>query len=99
MVDSRAKDYTNFVAINDTLDWLQDFKSCFKYQAGGYFTFGDTPNRVISKIRLTTRKIKMVPDPNYPGMKRWITNTFDPLKDKAYSHWEDTSDLSFTVLN
>ena len=57
-----------------------------------------TPNRVISPLRLTQRRVFLEPDPEYPNEhKRWITDSFDPLWDKHDPKIEDTSPLFYTI--
>ena len=57
----------------------------------GFLYFGDTPNRVLSDLRITSRRLKMEPDLLYPDTMSWVTTDFDPLVDEHDDLFEDQS--------
>lgn len=61
---------------------------------------GDTPNRVVSNLRITTRRLKLEPDPEYPtDRKRWITDKFNPTRDKFNDKIEESETIYLNYRN
>jgi hypothetical protein len=65
----------------------------------GILHVGDTPNKVLSALRITTRKLKMEPDKLYKDKMQWIRTDFDALNSKSNPDIEDTSRINYAIKN
>lgn len=92
--------FSAFTEIKSTLRFLEYFKEeCVMPKNDGFQYIGDTPNKLLSALRLTTRKLKMVPDKLYKDKMRWIKTDFDALTSKSDPEVEDTNSITFTMKN
>lgn len=99
-LDPTTHDYADFKQFNQTLQWLKEFQQFFdcKTHAPDYCLLKSTPNRVVSPLRLTQRRLFLEPDPEYPAEhQRWVTDKFDPIYDKYNPKIEDTSTIFYKI--
>ena len=56
----------------------------------GYYKMKSSPDFVVSDLHITTRRIKEVPNTDYPQIKQWITPNFNPFADEFDSDIYDS---------
>ena len=76
--------------------WIANFKKNLIEQEtdSGYYKLKNSPNYIVSDIRVTTRRMKMKNNDMLKGVKQWVSTELAPFEDPFNGLIESTEPFS-----